>query len=299
MIMKAQHIKDAYFVPSDKLNELRKFLNGLRGLEHNFEGIMQFRVVVDTNVVLGDIRWLALKRKNNEARTSLLEIIQAGTAEVYVPQSLFSEVDKHIPRISKEEGVDQALLYAVWADYQENLKMIKLDDHVIQDYRNQIDPDDAPFIALAEAIQAVGVVSNDAHIKMMGGKKISIDFVIALRDYSRTAAIDLNIQCMGLQLGLVGIGAAIGVFEGIKALVSGIAKAPDWLKATLIFGVIFCVLHSGTRKKILDGVKRVLGNIQGVTPGLMSHIAEASALAREQGAMARSHLNQALKELEN
>lgn len=292
-------IKDTCFVPSDKLKELRKFVNGLPNYEQYFGGAIQYRVVVDTNVVLGDIRWLALKRKNTAARTSLLEVIQAGTLEVYVPPSLFDEVDEHIHRISEVERIDKSRLFAAWADYQKNLKVLAPDDSLIKDYRDEVDPDDAYFIVLAKAIQAVGVISNDYHIEKMGGKKISVDFVISLRDYSRAAAIELNISCMGLQLGLLSIGAVILMFESIKSLGSGIAKAPDWLKVTLIFGVIFCVVHPGTRKKILDGVKQVLGNIQGVTPGLMSHIADASALAREQGALARSHLNQALKELEN
>lgn len=274
-------------------------MNGLPNYEQYFGGAIQYRVVVDTNVVLGDIRWLALKRKNTAARTSLLEVIQAGTLEVYVPPSLFDEVDEHIHRISEVERIDKSRLFAAWADYQKNLKVLAPDDSLIKDYRDEVDPDDAYFIVLAKAIQAVGVISNDYHIEKMGGKKISVDFVISLRDYSRAAAIELNISCMGLQLGLVSIGAVIGLFESIKSLVSGIAKAPDWLKVTLILGVTFCVLHPGTRKRISAGVKQVLGNIQGVTPLLMSHIAEASALAREQGALARSHLNQALKELEN
>lgn len=290
--------KDIYFVPSDKLKELREFVKAWKNASQHIGGAVQFRVVVDTNVVLADIRWLAYKRKNTAARTSLIETIEAGTIDVYVPPALHDEVEKHIERIAIEESLDQARLMTVWWEYQKKLKVAEPDSRVIQSYSGGVDPDDAVFIALAEVIGAVGVVSNDPHIAMMGGKKISVDCVLSLRDYSRATAIELNIKCMGLTLGLASIATIRGLFEGIKALIVGIGKAPDWLKLALIVGAAFCVLHPGARAKIATGFRRALTGIKEATPTLMSHIAEAAVLAQQQNELAKSHLDKALKELE-
>lgn len=290
--------KDLYFVPSDKLKELREFIETWKNASPHIGGAVQFRVVVDTNVVLGDIRWLVYKRKNTAARTSLIETIEAGTVDVYVPSALFGEVEEHIERIAVDEGLDKARLVAQWVEYRKRLKVLEPDSGVVNSYSNGVDPDDAVFIALAQAIEAAGVVSNDQHIEMMGGKKISVDFIFSLRDYSRATAVELNIKCMGLTLGLASIATIRGLFEGIKALIVGIGKAPDWLKLALIVGAAFCVLHPGARAKITAGFRRALTGIKEATPTLMSHIAEAAVLAQQQNELAKSHLDKALRELE-
>lgn len=294
----AQTKSNPYFVPSDKLKELREFVKVLKNAGQHIDSAVQFRVVVDTNVVLAAIRWLAHKRKDATARTSLIETIEAGTIDVYVPLALHDEVERHIKRIAIEEGLDQARLMSVWWEYQKKLKVAEPDSKVIQSYSGGVDPDDAVFIALAEVIGAVGIVSNDPHIAMMGGKKISVDCVLSLRDYSRATAIELNIKCMGLTLGLASVATIRGLIEGIKALIVGIGKAPDWLKLVLIVGVAFCVLHPGARAKIATGFRRALTGIKEATPTLMSHIAEAAVLAQKQNEFAKSHLDKAMKELE-
>jgi predicted nucleic acid-binding protein len=291
--------KDIYFVPSDKLKELKEFVKAWKDASQHIGGAVQFRVVVDTNVVLADIRWLAYKRKNAAARTSLIETIEAGTIDVYVPPALHDEVEEHIERIAIEEGLDQARLMSVWWEYQKKLKVVEPDNDVIQSYRGGVDPDDAVFIALAEVIGAVGVVSNDQHIAMMGGKKISVDCVLSLRDYSRATAIELNIKCMGISLGLLSVVAIRGLFEGIKALIIGISRAPDWMKLALVLGVAICIIHPGARAKIANGFKRALAGIKEATPTVVAHIADAASIAQQQSTIAQSHLDKALEELDS
>src|SRR4030065_47447 len=92
-----------YFVPSDKLKELRGFVKAWKNAGQHIGHAVDFRIVVDTNVVLADVRWLACKRNNSAARTALIETIDAGTLDVYVPPSLHDEIEEHILRISIEE----------------------------------------------------------------------------------------------------------------------------------------------------------------------------------------------------
>lgn len=286
-----------YFVPSDKLGELRGFVKAWKNAGQHIGHAVDFRIVVDTNVVLADVRWLAYKRKDSAARTALIETIDAGTLDVYAPPSLRDEVEEHIRRISMEEGLDHSRLTAVWAEYQKKLKILDPDQNVVQSYSEGVDPDDAVFIALAEVIGAVGVLSNDRHIAMMGGKKISVDCILSMRDYSRATAIELHIKCAGVTLCLASIAAIKGLFEGIRAILVSISRAPDWLKIALVVGAAFCVLHPGARERIAAGFKRALSGVKEATPVLLSHIAEAAMLAQQQGELAKSHLDKAMKEL--
>lgn len=290
--------KDIYFVPSDRLKELRELVKTWKNITPLVSGAVQFRVVVDTNIILGDIKWLAYKRKNESARTSLIETIEAGTIEVYAPPALFDEVEEKIDLIAREEGLDKAHLLSVWAEYQKKLRVAEPDSRVVQSYREGVDPDDAVFIALAEVINAVGILSRDKDIAMMGGRQISLDFVFSLRDYSRATAIELNIKCMGLTLGLVSFAVIRGILESAKALIVGITKAPDWVKVALILGAVFCAVHPGARRRIATWYTRALAGIKEAKPTLISHIADAAAHAQQQRDLAKSHLDKALEELD-
>lgn len=290
--------KSPYFVPSDRLKELRELVKTWKNISPLISGAVQFRIVVDTNIVLGDIRWLAYRRRNESARTSLIETIEAGTIYAYVPPALFAEVEEKIDLIAREENLDKAHLLSVWSEYQKNLRVTEPDSNVVQSYSDGVDPDDAVFIALAEVIGALGVVSKDRDIAMMGGKQISLDFVFSLRDYSRATAIELNIKCMGLTLTVASLAVIRGVFEAVKALIVGITKAPDWVKAALILGAVFCAVHPGARQRISMWYTRALSGIKEATPTLVSHIADAAAHAQQQKVLAQSHLDKALKELD-
>lgn len=294
---KAASQAEDYGIKSDRLKEVRALIEGWKGFEKVIGSAVQFRIVVDTNVVLGDIRWLAFKRKNDTARTTLIETIEAGTIEVYAPPSLFDEVEEHIERISKEEGKDKTAMLAEWSVYQSRLRVYEPDTEKVQLLQGGADPDDAFFIALAETIGASGVVSNDRHIEKMGGNRISIDCMVSLRDYSRAAAIELNIKCAGVAFGWMSIAAVRGMFTAIKAMIDGVAKAPDWVKLSLIFGTAFCIVHPGARSRISKGFQTALKGISAATPSVLAHVADAAAVAKEQNIIAKRHLDKALEEL--
>lgn len=286
-----------YSAQSDRLKELRELIQSWKDFDKVIGCAVQFRIVVDSNVVLGDIRWLAYKRKNEAARTTLIETIEAGTIEVYVPPALFDEVEEHMERIAREEGLDKELMAVQWAEYQKKLKVLEPESEQVQLLQNGVDPDDAVFLALAQKIAAAGIVSNDRHIEKMGGNKISVDCIVSLRNYSRSTAVELNIKVMGVMVGLAGISAIRGMFVGIKALVDGVVKAPDWLKFALIVGGVFCVMHPGAREAISRALRSVLEGIEEATPVLVSHIAEAASLAAKHKAGAQGYLDAAMSEL--
>lgn len=293
----SQRLNDYFAVRSEKLKELRSIVQNFRNMNVVFAGAMQFRLVVDTNVVLRDIMWLVAKRTNETAKTQLMETIEAETIDVYAPPALFDEVEEKIPLLAIEKGLDVELMYLEWGIYKMKLKLAEPDSEKVRVLKNGIDPDDAEFIALAQTIAAHGVISNDKHIGLMGGNQISITCIAHLRDYSRSTAIELNIKVNGLMFGLASFAALQALLKGIKALIDGISKAPDWLKIALISGGVFIALHPGARVSVVRGLKTILAGIGEATPFVIQQIAEAAELAQKHQTKAQGHLELAMIEL--
>lgn len=246
---------------------------------------------MDANVILGDIRWLAFKRKNDRARTSLLETIAAGTVDVYVPPSLFEEVEEHIDRFAREEGLDKEAMLIQWREYQTKLTVCEPDSEVVRELQQKEgDPDDAFYVALAAMIGAPGVVSNDRDIEQLGGNRISVECIVSLRDYSRAAAIECHIKCMGVSLGKVAVVAIFGLIAGVKSLVAGIGKAPNWVKVVMLLVALYCIFNPEAREKILRLARTAFAGMAKGGSALIVHVAEAAALAEQQKQMSLRHL---------
>lgn len=226
-----------------------------------------------------------------------METIEAETIDVYAPPALFHEVEEKIPLIAAEKGLDKNLMHIHWEVYKAKLKVSEPDQDKVQALKNGVDSDDAEFVALAQTILAAGVISKDSHIEQMGGNQISITCITHLRNYSRATAIELNIKVNGVLFTAVGLAAIRGLFSGIRVLIDGISKAPDWVKLALLAGGIFIALHPGARASVVRGLKAVLASISQATPAVISHIAEAAAFAEKHKAEAQVHLNKAMKEL--
>ena len=241
--------------------------------------------------------WLVAKRTNETAKTQLMETLEAETIDVYAPPALFEEVEEKIPLLAAEKGLDVDLMYLEWGIYKLKLKLAEPDSEKVRVLKNGIDPDDAEFIALAQTIAAHGVISNDKHIALMGGNQISITCIAHLRDYSRSTAIELNIKVNGLMFGLASFAALQALLRGIKALIDGISKAPDWLKIALISGGVFIALHPGARASVVRGLKTVLAGIGEATPFVIQQIVEAAELAQKHQTKAQGHLELAMIEL--
>ena len=65
-------------------------------------------VVVDTNVLIED-----LLRRSDGKQSSLLVAAGVGSARIYATQSIFAELDEHLPRIAQERGRDLTRLREV------------------------------------------------------------------------------------------------------------------------------------------------------------------------------------------
>jgi predicted nucleic acid-binding protein len=291
------NIADVFTVQSDSLKQLRVVVSSWKQSSLVIGSAAQFCLIVDTNVVLGDLLWLVSGRTNPAAKTALMEVIEAETIDLYAPPMLFAEVEEKIPLIAADKGLDVNLLYAQWAIYKEQIKFVEPDIERVRVLQNGVDPDDAEFVALEQTIGAVGVISKDRHIGQMGGNHISVTCITHLRNYSRSTAIELNIKVNGVFFAKVSFAAFAGMYATSKALIEGVSKAPDWVKIALLAGGLFVALHPGARASVARSLQTVLDGVADATPFVITQIAEAIALAQRHQAQAQGHLSNAMKEL--
>lgn len=287
-----------FSVRSDKLPALRATIRDWKNLKHLAGANVTFSLVVDSNIILGDLIWLASKSKKEDARTQLMEAVDAKTIRIFAPAVLVREVEEKIPLIADKKNISvQALLFH-WRSYIEKIEIVEPDGALLDALKNGVDPDDAPFVALAQSISASGVLSKDKHISMMGGNTISIDCIAHLRSYSRSTALELNIKVNGLLFVAHGTSAVRALLNGTKQIVDCIRNAPDWVKFSLVAGGLIVALHPKTRQHVYQAVELLLLGVADATPSVISFVTDAVILADRYKNDAKMHLDKARTELE-
>src|SRR5690606_7745893 len=119
-----------------------------------FQNLFQMNIILDTNVIISDILWLATKRKNPDARPSLLETIVSGTLKAYAPDFLLVELDKHLPRLSVERGIPLETLNKHWEEYRPYIELVAVEEPTEEEIAQAQDPKDLPYIKLQQKIGA-------------------------------------------------------------------------------------------------------------------------------------------------
>ena len=233
-------------IRSEMLGHLRKIeeLNGLLGT------LAEFVVVVDANIILGDLIWLVSKRKKQDAMTELMECIQAGTIIAYVARTVLSEVDEHIPTIAANKGISEEALRQEWKTYRKLIKVRTPRKALVDRYKGGQDPDDAPTLALERMLRADGILSKDSDIVAMGGLVIESDFTKQARDYSRKTAVTATIRCSGGIALIVSLAAIDVVLKSAKCFVAWFRGLPVPVQVIIFVAVIAIASNKKAQKRV-------------------------------------------------
>ncbi|MEW8517736.1 MAG: PIN domain-containing protein [Candidatus Thiodiazotropha sp.] len=266
------------------LDNLRQVIQSYSDLEKYIGSIFQLRLVIDTNAVISDLLWMA-RRKREENKTAIIEVIQAGTLIAYAPVQLKYEIEEHLPKIANKKNIPFEKIQNEWLAYQQYLEFIEIDEEELIKYENSVDPKDAPFVILSEILNVAGVISNDPHIEQLGGKRIALDIRLSLRDYSRTAAVAFSIRLGGVALSYVSVGLLAALGKGVGKLLQAIINLPDKAKMLLIAGLVLVFLMPSTRSRLFayfQSVKGLFGETwEQISPSITELIQDASEKGKE------------------
>jgi len=113
---------------SDDLVWLSELLDSLGELNAAvraaFGSLIRVRAVLDTNLVLGDLKSLVVERQNPAARTAAQEAIAAGTVIAYAPEFLRHEVEKHLPALAEQTNRPLEEFEREWSSYQKPIRFV-------------------------------------------------------------------------------------------------------------------------------------------------------------------------------
>lgn len=263
-------------IRSEMLGNLRK----ISCIKPMLDPIAQFTIVVDANIILGELIWLASKRKNPYSQTELMECIRAGTVVAYITRTVYEEINEHISSIAAEKCISEDALRKEWKAYRKLIKIRQPRKSLIDRYKGGQDPDDAPTIALEKMLGANGILSKDTDIVPMGGLVIESDFTKHARDYSRKTAVKMTIFCAGgiaLIVSWKTIEFAIQIVKGSLAL---FRELPQPIQM-LIFAAIVMIALNKNAPKVVSDMTRKVPEINGYLPVVLDLLEQVGAMLAE------------------
>jgi predicted nucleic acid-binding protein len=237
-------------IPSDDLLRLRDlFLNWppffrLLGIPP------PFRLVIDTNAVVGELLHLVKSRRNPSARTGLQEAVDSGAVVAFAPPKLRDEIAKHLPRLAREGGVPEESLRRAWAEYQSRINFVDVRPTSAEEAASAADPDDLPFVYLYRKLDADAVLSRDRHIRAMGARIVEPEMMLHVRNYAREKAPEVTLRAGTF---IVTAPALVGTHALVKLLAraaKGFAELPVGVQLALLAGALAACAHPRSRKAL-------------------------------------------------
>ena len=133
------------------------------------------KLVLDTNILISALIKDSLTRS----------ILVSPHFEFYMPEHGITELEKYKDLMKKKSGLDSKKLDRVIEYLIENIQVVPVEEFVkhlgkARKILKDIDPDDAPFIALAMAIENDGLWSRDK--KLLKQNKVKIWTTSELKD---------------------------------------------------------------------------------------------------------------------
>ena len=240
--------------PSDILVSARGLLKAYPELRELFLEPYQLSLVLDANIVLSDLIWLAKHRKNPIARTRLQEVLSNQTIIAHAPLYLEIEVRRHIERIAGEEGIDVLTLEEEWAEYR---KLIQFrDDPPIPEAlkSESVDPDDLPYSVLATS-ERLPVLSRDLHLEQMATTVLPSSIVPCVQEYSRQAAVEFAFTSAHAIITGIGLTSIVGLFKVMVSSISTFRRLPRWVIVLFAVVLIIAVTNRSSRESILTKLR--------------------------------------------
>ncbi len=247
------------YVPSDHLKELRTLTVLWSALSPIVGPILQIRLVLDTNMVIGDLLQLAKPRVSPNYRTALQELMASETVICYAPEHLKIEMERHWQRIAAENHILPEVAAALWTRYAAQLRFCPVSLEPVNN-QNARDPADLSFIALAAGIGAQ-IYSRDRDIPAMGGHVLTMNCIFSLQAYARHKAVEVTIKVGGMAVASGTLGALILMFNAVKKALSAFMRLPAAARILILLCLLWALGNEGRRKTIGATIQKMASGI--------------------------------------
>lgn len=257
------------------LYELIRVFPGVTGL---LQSVIRIEIVIDANVVLGEIRF-RLKRRNPQARSDLGEAIDSGIVIAIAPQYLAKEIDdEHLSRILDGTGKTLSDARREWNDFRTKIRLYDpMSDG--NPALSAIDPDDVAYAMTCEETGAHAVHSRDKHLKKMGVPVVKGTPDRALRDCARSGAVVMGITATSGFAVTITYASIRGVWLLLEKALEGFRPLPSWAKLLLIGCGVAVVAQPRFRAGVAERWAKLRDNFGSLAPNLLDAVEFVGQLA--------------------
>jgi predicted nucleic acid-binding protein len=282
-MLDSQSYQPANYLDSAILSSLRQLIDLHPALEQATGQLPRFDIVLDANIAIGDL--LHKHQNPHLEQTALQEVVKSGVVRLYAPSWLETEMlSSTIPQVSQKYKIPQETLFSSWENYKAIIIFDARFDHPQEVNTSCLDPKDAPYVQLQNAILALGILSNDKDIDALGGTRLDRQVVMAIRTYARSASYSVSIKVGGVVVSNISLLVLRDVILFFRDLV---ARVPDWMKLLLLIGACFVLAHPDSRARLISVIKSIVQGIGDVWPDIQKFLVYASdRVAQEQQALA-------------
>lgn len=266
-------------IRSDHLASLRPLIQQSSFFK-SLEGIFQLTVIIDANIILGDLLWLTKKRSKPGARSELKELLDAGTIIAIAPTFLEEEIHLHVQRLAKERAIPIEALRSEWDTYRSLITFIDVGgpDDAFED------PKDAPYLKLQQESGNL-IYSRDSDIPRMGGRVAPPALFANLRVYSRQIVVEYALKAGGQGTLVISFAMITAIVRLAKTLTPHAKKLPRYVLWTAFILIVCALLHSPTRQFLKNFLQPLPDKTRKLTSWLVD---EFSALLVEHEAARRA-----------
>lgn len=290
------------FALSDELPQLLDLAARLFGSDDvlaAFGRVVRVKLVVDANVVLSDLIFHVVHKRDPAARRALEELVACEVVEAVAPKFIEAEVEKHLPRLAAKHRRPLEAFQAEWTRYRSILTLVAVADLPVirTDEWEAVakrDPKDLPYLIAKDSEGAHAVLSNDADFP--ASVCVAGEVLIDLQGYARSKAVAVKIQVSGFSFVGLSTACVVPLVKAAAGLIGKAARTPA-VQFAVLAAILIAALSPEVRKRIsraLDGlisgatdVWTVLGPALGEA---VDRFMAADASAKEAWARAASKL---------
>ena len=235
----------------DVLPRLRQLLLQWPGLAGVCEPPPEIHAVFDTNVIIEDLRFLAIGRRDSKARTALQELLASGIIVGHFPAEAVGEVEAKLDELSGRYGIPREALALGWLHYRNALQISSTCGLTLSsDEMSLRDPTDLPFLRLQRLVGAHVIFSYDKDLLVIASRAVPpLRIRVELQELARAHTLYLSTVIGGALTISVGL---IGVIELVRAVVRLLGVVPRGVHLA-VFAVAVAVIATPSWRSAVVG----------------------------------------------
>lgn len=243
------------------IQSINNFLRTISPLLYEEYGLKTVRVVLDTSIVLSNIRYSISKNKD----TALAELLRTGVLKAFAPEYLETEVYENAEKITKNLKFTKEKVIEIWLDsYKPYIEFVDVsmlrESELLEKLR---DPKDSDFVKTYEIMRPDFLLTKDiGHLVNLGiapsnAEKLIIDF----RAYALSKSLIIGLVSVTGVMTEITVDTTKKFISILSFIMQFFAKKIGTSSKILWTFILILIASSLLSSKIRKSISRKIGSI--------------------------------------